>query len=106
MNLRSRETDLCSGNSRKAIKRFWSHINKEKSSTIENIKEIINPETNKLTSNKEEIMNIAETHLISQLNAFFNQKYDSNNQSEEHKDHQSYCKRKHDELEDNENSKK
>ena len=51
-------------------------------------------------------MNITETHLINQLNASFSQSYDSNNYGEEHNDHQFCCKRKHNESEDNENSKK
>ena len=103
---RKKEKDLCAGNSKKAIKRFWTHINKMKSSTIENIKEVINPETNKLTSDKEEIMDITENHIIKQMNASFSQNYARHSENEDEGDHLSYCKRKRVESGDEENPKR
>ena len=84
-NKRKREQKLCTGNSRKAIKQFWSHIKKEKSSTIENIKELNNPNTNILTTKKEEIMEITEAHLIKHFNASYSRQPQT--EYEEHIEH-------------------
>ena len=99
---REKEIKLCTGNSRKAIRQFWSHINQQHSSTIENIKELQNKTTNNITSNKQEIMQITETHILNHFNA----SYTKTQQiiQKEHIDHK--YKRKYNEQEDLENNKK
>ena len=62
---------MCEGNSRKAIKQFWTHINKEKSTTIENISTLQDPITDKIHNNEDELMRITEDHLIRHFDASY-----------------------------------
>ena len=75
---RTKEINLCEGNSRKAITKFWTHINKEKSTTIENIESLPDPITKQLHNNKNDIMKITENHLLKHFNASYAQKYKTN----------------------------